>query len=326
MRRTNEKQHADYSGAATGDAPIRLAVPMDALGMRLDQGLARLLPQFSRSRIQDWIEAGHVTVDQRTVSVRHKLKGGEAVAVAPQPADDAAAHAAEDIALAVVHEDEAIIVIDKPAGLVAHPAAGNWSGTLLNALLHHAPQLADVPRAGIVHRLDKDTSGLLVVAKTLEAQTVLVRQMQARAVRREYLALVGGAVGQAGMVDAALGRHPSQRTRMAVLPDAASGAKAAVTHFNPVAHYAREGHTATLLECRLETGRTHQIRVHLQHIGHAIVGDQVYGRLPWRGWFGRQALHARRLGITHPVSGRAMAWEAPLPQDLQALLDGLDRA
>jgi len=326
MRRTSEKQHSDYSGADIADVPIRLDVPMDSLGMRLDQGLARLLPQFSRSRIQAWIEAGHVTVDKRTVSTRHKLKGGEAVAVMPQPADDAASHAAEDIALSIVHEDEAIIVIDKPAGLVAHPAAGNWSGTLLNALLHHAPQVADVPRAGIVHRLDKDTSGLLVVAKTLEAQTILVRQMQARLVKREYLALVGGQVHEPGLVDAALGRHPSQRTRMTVLPDTASGAKTAVTHFNPLQHFMRDGHAATLLECRLETGRTHQIRVHMQHLGHPIVGDQVYGRLPWRAWFARQALHARRLGIEHPVTGRDLAWEAPVPADMQALLDDLELA
>ncbi len=316
----------DYNGGDAADTAIRLTVPAEALGMRLDQGLARWLPQFSRGRIQEWIEAGHVTLDKRTVAIRHKLKGGEAIAVTPQPADDAASHAPEDISLAVVHEDEAIIVIDKPAGMVAHPAAGNWGGTLLNALLHHAPQLADVPRAGIVHRLDKDTSGLLVVAKTLEAQTALVRQLQERAVRREYLALVGGRVEHAGRVDAALGRHPSQRTRMAVLPDSASGAKSAVTHFNPLQHFARAGREATLLECRLETGRTHQIRVHMQHIGHAIVGDQVYGQLPWRTWFVRQALHARRLGLVHPVSGRTLAWEAPVPADMQALLDSLEAA
>jgi 23S rRNA pseudouridine1911/1915/1917 synthase len=326
MRRTIEKQPLDYNGGEAADTSIRLTVPTDAMGMRLDQGLARWLPQFSRSRIQEWIEAGHVTLDKRTVSIRHKLKGGEAIAVSPQPANDAASHEPEDIKLSVVHEDEAIIVIDKPAGLVAHPAAGNWGGTLLNALLHHAPQLADVPRAGIVHRLDKDTSGLLVVAKTLEAQTNLVRQMQERSVRREYLALVGGRVEQPGRVDAALGRHPSQRTRMAVLPDTASGAKSAVTHFNPLQYLARAGREATLLECRLETGRTHQIRVHMQHIGHAIVGDQVYGQLPWRAWFGRQALHARSLGLDHPASGRALAWEAPMPADMQALLDSLEAA
>jgi 23S rRNA pseudouridine1911/1915/1917 synthase len=326
MRRTSEKRPSDYSGGPDGEGSIRLAVPMDASGLRLDQGLARWLPQFSRSRIKEWIEAGHVTLDERPVSARHKLRGGERVAVRPQAADDADAYAAEDIALAVVHEDDAIIVIDKPAGLVAHPAAGNWNGTLLNALLHHAPQVAEVPRAGIVHRLDKDTSGLLVVAKTLEAQTALVRQMQARTVRREYLALVAGKVERPGRVDAAIGRHPAQRTRMAVLPDTAGGAKPAVTHFKALKHYSRDALAATLVECRLETGRTHQIRVHMQHVGHPIVGDQVYGRMPWRAWFTRQALHARRLGLDHPVTGASLEWEAPLPRDMQDLLDSLEPA
>ena len=303
---------------------ILLAAPTDAIGLRLDAGLARWLPQFSRGRIQEWIEGGHVLIDGRTVAPRHKLRGGEKISVVPQAAGDAAPHGPEDIALSIVHEDDAIIVLDKPAGLVAHPAAGNWDGTLLNALLHHAPQLADVPRAGIVHRLDKDTSGLLVVARTLEAQTALVRQMQAREVKREYQALVAGTVERAGVVQAAIGRHPTQRTRMTVLADSAGGAKPALTHFKVARRFRRDGIAATLVECRLETGRTHQIRVHMQHIGHPIVGDQVYGRPPWRAWFARQALHACRLGLVHPTSGRRLEWEAPLPCDMQALLDELE--
>jgi 23S rRNA pseudouridine1911/1915/1917 synthase len=215
-----------------------------------------------------------------------------------------------------VYEDDAVIVIDKPPGLVVHPGSGNWSGTLANALLHHAPALAAVPRAGIVHRLDKDTSGLLVVAKTVTAQTHLVRQLQARSVKREYLALVHGRVARGGKVAAPIGRHPAHRTRMAVV----SGGKEAVTHYEVRERFEH----ATLLVCRLETGRTHQIRVHMHSIGHPLVGDPVYGRRvapagPLAA-FRRQALHAERLGLIHPVTGQPMSWHAPLPADLRGLL------
>ncbi len=326
MRVRAETQASDYNGGPAADESILLAVPTDALGLRLDQVVARLLPQFSRSRLQAWIEAGRVAVDARVATGKQRLKGGEAIAVRPLAAADATAFEAQAIALSIVYEDAAIIVVDKPAGLVAHPAAGNWDGTLLNALLHHAPELSEVPRAGIVHRLDKDTSGLLVVARTLEAQTNLVRQMQAKSVKREYLALLSGFVATPGVVDAALGRHPSQRTRMAVLADSAAGAKSAITHYRVLRQLQRDGLPATLVECRLETGRTHQIRVHMQHLGFPIVGDQTYGRQPWRSWFPRQVLHALRLEISHPVSAASMQWEAPLPADVSEFLDSLEEA
>jgi len=223
------------------------------------------------------------------------------------------------IGIAVVHEDDALLVIDKPAGLVVHPGSGNWRGTLLNAILHHAPQTAALPRAGIVHRLDKDTSGLLVVAKTLEAQTELVRQLQARSVRREYVALVHGVLARSGSVDAPIGRHPVQRTRMAV----AARGKTARTHYAVLRRFA----AATLVRCRLETGRTHQIRVHMHSIGHPLVGDPVYGKRggvpPALAAFPRQALHAARLALVHPATRADAAWQSPLPPDLRALLDSL---
>jgi 23S rRNA pseudouridine1911/1915/1917 synthase len=309
-------------GRAVGEV-VEFAAPMDAGGMRLDQLLARQLPQYSRNRLKAWIDTGAVTLNGRGADAKQKIRGGEAIRVQPAPAPEETAYAAEDIGLAIVHEDDAIIVINKPAGLVAHPAAGNWSGTLLNALLHHVPALAGVPRAGIVHRLDKETSGLLVVAKTLQAQTALVRQLQARTVRRVYWALVAGRIDAGGSVDGPIGRHPTQRTRMAVLPAAAAGAKAALTHYEPRAHYQREGVAVTLVECRLETGRTHQIRVHMQHLGHPLVGDPVYGRAPTKAWLPRQALHARELALVHPATAKPVAWQAPLPADLDQLLRSL---
>jgi len=326
MRVTGETQLRDYNGGLAADEAIRLVVPTDALGLRLDQVLARLLPQYSRSRLQSWVEAGRVSVDARPATPKQRLKGGEAIAVFPLAAADAGVFEPQAIALSILYEDAAIIVLDKPAGLVAHPAAGNRDGTMLNALLHYAPELAAVPRAGIVHRLDKDTSGLLVVARTLEAQTNLVRQMQARSVKREYLALLSGKVATPGVIDAAIGRHPTQRTRMAVLADHAAGAKPAITHYRVLRHLRREELPATLVECRLESGRTHQIRVHMQHLGLPIVGDQTYGRQPWRGWFPRQVLHALRLAIAHPLSAAPMQWEAPLPSDVREFLDSLQPA
>jgi 23S rRNA pseudouridine1911/1915/1917 synthase len=221
------------------------------------------------------------------------------------------------MALAIVHEDEDLLVVDKPAGLVVHPGNGHREGTLLNALLAHAPQVAALPRAGIVHRLDKDTSGLLVVAKNETAQTALVRSLQARTVKREYLALAHGAVAYGGRVEAPIGRHPTQRTRMAVVPRG----KPAVTHYRVLRRFAQ----ATLLECALETGRTHQIRVHLASIGHPLVGDPVYGRRRSgaRNAFPRQALHAARLGFEHPRTHLATVWESALPPDFAALLESL---
>lgn len=299
---------------------LQFTLSHDHAGKRLDQALAELLPDHSRSRIQQWIDAGQVSVAGQPASRKQKVWGGEQVTVLPQAHPSEMTHQAEAIALDVVHEDAAVIVINKPAGLVVHPGAGNWDGTLLNALLHHAPELQDVPRAGIVHRLDKDTSGLMVVARTLEAQTRLVRALQAREVTRVYQAVaLGMFTHREGDVDAPIGRHPSQRTRMAVVP----GGKPAQTHYTVLRQFER----AAWVECRLRTGRTHQIRVHMAHIGHPLLGDPVYGhgrRDPVS--FPRQALHALRLGFLHPVSGEPVAWEVPLPEDFRSLLAALEAA
>jgi 23S rRNA pseudouridine1911/1915/1917 synthase len=321
MVKTSNEFPADYSRSSS--PPLTVQVPAECAGMRLDATLAKLFPEYSRSRLQGWLKDGLIRVDGSATEGKRKVYGGEriefALAVAVPPALTSA-DAAEDIALNVVFEDEHLIVIDKPAGLVVHPGNGNASGTLMNALLHHAPQLAAIPRAGIVHRLDKDTSGLLVVAKTLTAQTDLVRQMQARTVQRHYLALALGQVARDGTVDAPLGRHAVQRTRMAIVR---AGGKEARTHYAVRERFAR----ATLLECRLETGRTHQIRVHLTSIKHPLAGDTVYrgnkcgdARLDE---FPRQALHAWRLALKHPATGADMAWESPLPADFAQLLDAL---
>lgn len=287
-------------------------------GERLDKVVSRLVPQYSRSRIQQWIESGHVTVDGRPGRSKMTMLGDERITVTPQAAPEDHAFAPEPMALPTVHEDATLLVIDKPAGLVVHPAAGNWSGTLLNGLLHHEPALAGVPRAGIVHRLDKETSGLMVVAKTLEAQTDLVRQLQARTVKREYLALVWGSPLMNGTVDAAIGRHPRDRVKMAVSENAT--AKPAVTHYHRLATGAIDGRAVSLLRCRLETGRTHQIRVHMQSIGFGLVGDPLYGKAHLATVFPRQALHAYRLGLVHPASGKACEWQAPPPGDFTGLL------
>ena len=296
-----------------------LEIPAECAGLRLDQALARLLPEHSRSRLAAWVKQGKVSLDDTAADARRKVWGGERVAIAAAVLPEDAAQQPEDIPLAVVHEDEHILVVNKPPGLVTHPGSGNWRGTLLNALLHHAPQLAGVPRAGIVHRLDKDTSGLLAVAKTPEAQTDLVRQLAARSVKRQYLALAHGRVAHDGAVDAPIGRHPVQRTKMAVV---ASG-RAARTHYRVLERFAQ----ATLIECALETGRTHQIRVHMAELGHPLVGDPVYGlRRKAAGVladFPRQALHAWRLTLAHPATGAQCAWEAPLPEDFAQLLECL---
>ncbi|HEX8009930.1 MAG TPA: RluA family pseudouridine synthase [Casimicrobiaceae bacterium] len=294
-----------------------LTIPAELAGLRLDQALSRLIPEHSRSRIRTWIDAGRVTVAGEIAVAKRRLFGGERVEVEPLPDPRAKALAAQPLPLAILYEDDALIVVDKPAGLVVHPGSGHWDGTLANALLHHSPQLAGVARAGIVHRLDKDTSGLLVVAKTPTAQTDLVRQLQAHTVRREYLALAQGVIARGGSIDAPIARHPIKRTSMAVV---ASG-KRAVTHFEVRERFA----ACTLLACRLETGRTHQIRVHLASLGHPLVGDPAYGRR--RGVaFPRQALHAWRLGLVHPATRQPVHWESPLPAAFAALLDSLRRA
>jgi 23S rRNA pseudouridine1911/1915/1917 synthase len=292
----------------------KLVIPLELAGLRLDRALARLMPQESRSRLARLIDEGHVQVDGRAATASLKVKSGESVEVALAPRPSQSAFAPEAIALSVVHEDDDLLVIDKPAGLVVHPGSGNWAGTMLNALLHHAPGTKDLPRAGIVHRLDKDTSGLLVVAKNEPAQAALVRQLQERSVKRTYLALARGTVPGPGKVDAPIGRHPVHRTRMAVV----AGGKHAVTHYRVRRRYAAH----TLLECDLDTGRTHQIRVHLASIGHPLEGDPVYGARGAKR-LERQALHAWKLAFVHPASGKTVRFESPLPDDFEALLESL---
>ncbi|MBI5450007.1 MAG: 23S rRNA pseudouridine(1911/1915/1917) synthase RluD [Gammaproteobacteria bacterium] len=305
---------------------LSAVIPESLSGGRVDAVLAQLFPQFSRARLQHWIKDGQVRVNGRCLRPRDRVMAGESVVLQATVAEQSPWQA-EQRALDVVYEDAALLVINKPAGLVVHPAAGNWQGTLLNAVLAHDPALAALPRGGIVHRLDKDTSGLMVVARTLAAHTSLVQQLQARSVRREYLALVYGALTGGATVDQPIGRHPQQRTRMAVV----EGGKPAVTHVRIEERFAAH----TLVRARLETGRTHQIRVHLSWLRHPLVGDPLYGgrlQLP-RGCapalaaalqqFQRQALHATRLSLLHPVSGDEMDWVAALPADMQALIAAL---
>ena len=295
---------------------MRVTAPAACAGLRLDQALAKLLPEFSRSRLAQWIRSGRATVDGRAALPRQRMRGGERIEIAPLPEAKATAHLPEDIPLDVVFEDDALLVINKPAGLVVHPGSGNWRGTMLNALLQRVPALAGIPRAGIVHRLDKDTSGLLVVAKTLAAQASLVRQLQARSVKREYIAVVHGRIARDGRIEAPIGRHPLRRTRMAVV----ARGRPSVTHYQVLE---RQAH-ATVLRCRLETGRTHQIRVHLASLGHPLLGDATYGK---RGGvpFARQALHAERLALVHPETGKAVEWSAPLPADMRKLIAALKK-
>jgi len=298
-------------------------IPENLAGLRLDQALSKLFPQYSRTQIQEWIKSKKVLLDNTLPKTRYIVLGGEEVNIAaslkPQPQ-----WAAQAIELDVLYEDEAILVINKPIGMVVHPAAGNFDSTLLNALLHHAPTLHELPRAGIVHRLDKNTSGLLVIAKTTEALHHLSEQIKARTVTRIYQAVVFGILMSGKTVTAPIGRHPMQRKRMAVIDNG----KIAITHFRIMERY--RAHTR--IKVKLETGRTHQIRVHMAHIHHAILGDPVYaGRLQLpKGatpelidmlrTFKRQALHASELGIIHPTTNEAMKWKAPLPQDMQDLI------
>lgn len=307
---------------------IHLTISSDLGGLRLDVALQKLLPEHSRSRLQAWIKSGLVTVDGVASTSKTKVWGGEKVAVDVQVKPETRAFTAEDIPLNIVYEDDHILVINKPAGMVVHPAAGNWSGTLLNALLFHAPQLHDVPRAGIVHRLDKETSGLLVVAKTLNAQTHLVRQLQARTVKREYRAIVWGQLWRNGVVDQPLGRDPRSRTKMAIN----RMGKPAITRYEILERFSVQ----TYLRCNLETGRTHQIRVHMQHLKAPLVGDPVYGFrgiVPIRAMtqtlrdavsqFHRQALHAIKLGLVHPATNEFMEWQIELADDMKVLLEAM---
>ena len=307
---------------------LEASIPLAAAGRRFDQVLAELFPDFSRSRLTEWIKAGDALLGGRVVKPKEAVRGGEAVALSVKMEIETDAQA-EDIPLDILFQDEDVLVVNKPAGLVVHPGAGNPRGTMVNALLHFDARLAELPRAGIVHRLDKDTSGLMVVARTLRAHTSLVEQLSGREVHRQYLAVVQGTMVAGTTINAPIGRHPTDRVRMAVVKE--GGGRDAITHYR-----VREKFRAhTLVECRLETGRTHQIRVHMAHVRHQIVGDPLYGgafRLPKAATeelaarlhgFRRQALHAEKLTFRHPASGEPVTCDAPLPADMQGLLHDL---
>ena len=293
-------------------------------GFRLDHCLQKLFSQYSRARLQKWVKEGKVTVDGQQLRAKDKVFGGETVVLVPE-VEPQVRWQPEAIDLDIVYEDEEIIVLNKPAGLVVHPAAGNQQGTLLNALLHHAPELNEMPRAGIVHRLDKDTTGLMVVARTLIAQKSLVEQLQARSVTREYYSLVKGALISGGTVEHPIGRHPVDRKRMAVVAEG----KPATTHYRVLERFAHH----TYLRVNLSTGRTHQIRVHLAYINHPLVGDPVYGgrlRIPKQAseelssclhGFRRQALHAGRLKLVHPQTQEEIEFSRPVPKDMEDMLE-----
>lgn len=302
---------------------LQATVPFELTGSRIDQVAAELFPEYSRARLQSWIKEGTLTANGAVHKPKDKLIGGELLVI-NATVENSEAWQAQAIELDIVYEDEDILVINKPAGLVVHPAAGHHNGTLLNALLHHAPEMAHLPRVGIVHRLDKDTTGLMVVAKNLAAQNGLVEQLQDRSMGREYEAIATGVMTGGGKVDAPIARHQRDRKRMAVV----EGGKHAVTHYRVVKRY--RGHTH--VRCKLETGRTHQIRVHMAYVNYPLLGDPVYGgrlRLPAGctetlresiRQFPRQALHAKRLELWHPVTGDWMEWEVDLPEDMQQML------
>jgi 23S rRNA pseudouridine1911/1915/1917 synthase len=336
--RRNKDQLKDYSPSAlrpdaapaasaqAGGEAARIAhVPDELAGERLDKVLAKVFPEFSRSRLQGWIEEGRVLVDGASAKVRQPVPLGATIELVPDLLPEQLAFAPEPVQLDILYEDDTLVVINKPAGMVVHPAAGNWSGTLLNGLLHrYGDAAAGLPRAGIVHRLDKETSGLMVVARTLEAQTDLVRQLQARTVKRRYVAFVWGTMPKDGTIDAPIGRDPRERTRMAVVKTASG--KPARTHFRTVDRTSWHGQPISAIHCDLETGRTHQIRVHCAHIQHPLLGDPVYGHArgkrsvkPLPNEFARQALHAWRLGLIHPATGKDVHWRADVPEDMALL-------
>ena len=297
-------------------------------GKRFDQALAEMFPEFSRSRLTEWIKSGDALLDGEIVKPKVAVNGGETVSLAARQQVETDA-VAEDIPLEVLYADADVLLVNKPAGLVVHPGAGNPCGTMVNALLHFDPELAQLPRAGIVHRLDKDTSGLMVVARSLRAHAGLIEQLSSRAVHRQYVAVVHGPMVAGNTVDAPIDRHPHERIHMAVVKEGAG--REAITHYRVREKF----RSHTVVECHLETGRTHQIRVHMAYVKHPLIGDPLYGgsfKLPkaatealveaLRG-FRRQALHAEKLSFTHPVSGDTLSFESPLPADMVALIDTL---
>jgi 23S rRNA pseudouridine1911/1915/1917 synthase len=308
------------------ESTLSASIPPELAGQRLDQALATLFADVTRSQLQHWIEDGRVALNGRVPRKRDKVKQGDAVEIRVPPPRESG-WKAQALPLEIVHEDSELLVINKPPGLVVHPGAGNPEGTLLNALIAHAPKLAQLPRAGIVHRLDKDTSGLMVVAKTEHARQHLIAQLQEHDVGREYVAIVNGVMVAGGTIEAPIGRHRTQRTRMAV----SSQGKPAVSHYRVMKKYRAH----TLVQVKLESGRTHQIRVHMAHLHYPVLGDPVYGgrlKLPagagdklknaLRG-FKRQALHALKLSLTHPKTGKRMQWAASVPDDMGKLMEAL---
>ena len=304
-------------------------IPEEFCGKRLDQAVSELWPDYSRARLQRWIREGHLTLDGTVTRPRQTVRGGELVEVEFELSDDETSCEPEDLPINLIYKDDDLILIDKAAGMVVHPAAGNYRGTLQNALLFHFPELGAIPRAGIVHRLDKDTSGLMVVARSLRAHSSLVQQLQSRQMGREYEALVHGVLVAGGTVDEPIGRHPVDRKRMAVHRNG----KPAVTHYRVLKKFRQHTH----IRVRLETGRTHQIRVHMAYIRYPLIGDPVYGgrrRIPAGASprliqalndFPRQALHAVRLQLIHPASGEQLSWQSSLPMDMQQLIEVLSQ-
>ena len=304
------------------DNTYEVLIPNIYIGQRLDQTLASLFPQFSRSRLQNWLAKGNLLVNGQIIKPKTKVLGGEQIIILDTQDGEESAFRPEDLPLEIIYEDDSLAIINKQKNMVVHPGSGNWSGTILNGILFRYPSNKNIPRAGIVHRLDKDTTGLMVIAKSLEAQIDLVRQLQLKIVRREYYALVNGKAPTKGTIDQPIGRHPRNRIKMAIV----SSGKDAVTHFSTL-----EGGTNwSALSCLLETGRTHQIRVHLTSIGHALLGDtsypgktKKYASLLDTLFFKRQALHAERLTLTHPSSGKLMNWQSEIPDDIRTLLSAL---
>jgi 23S rRNA pseudouridine1911/1915/1917 synthase len=301
-----------------------ILVPEEFKGKRLDQVMAELYPAYSRSRLQEWIKSGFIKVNSQNTRQREILRGGEEISIAIDIETEDLSHKREAIPLDFIYKDSDIIVLNKPAGLVVHPGAGNPQHTLLNALLYHIPELERLPRAGIVQRLDKDTSGIMVIARSLKSHTSLVNQLQNRTITREYQSIVQGVMTAGGKVDAPIARHPIKRKRMAIV----DSGKQAITHYKVIKRFAAHSH----IQLRLESGRTHQIRVHMEHIRHHVVGDPVYGgrpKLPKNALpklvemlqqFPHQALHASRLELVHPLTGATMSWQAPLPSKFTKLL------
>jgi 23S rRNA pseudouridine1911/1915/1917 synthase len=309
---------SDEAAEPAEDAEVLVLEGAGGAGERLDRFLARALPQYSRTRLQRWIAIGAVRCDDRPAAASMRLSGLERIEVEPQPLEAERAFVAEPVPLAVVHEDDDLLVIDKPAGLVVHPAAGNWRGTLMNGLLHLDARQATLPRAGIVHRLDKDTSGLMVVARSETARMALAQQLADRSMSRRYLAIVRGRCPEGGRVDAPIGRDPANRLRMAVVAPGAG--RAARTGYRRLAVGMIAGREVSLVECRLHTGRTHQVRVHMRSIGHPLLGDALYGGPTGEPWPSRQMLHAWRLSFVHPGLGRCCTWTSDPPEDFMACL------